>query len=47
MGGALSIAVFGALLAGDFAPGMRESLALAGGMLVIMALGSVVLLPRR
>ncbi|GAB1340103.1 MFS transporter [Streptomyces sp. E-15] len=45
-GGALSIAVFGALLAGGFAPGMRESLLLAAGLLVANALGAAVLLPR-
>ncbi|MEV5510326.1 MFS transporter [Streptomyces orinoci] len=46
-GGALSIAVFGALLAGDFASGMRESLLLAGGLLAAMALAAAALLPRR
>ncbi|MEV5107378.1 MFS transporter [Streptomyces massasporeus] len=46
-GGALSIAVFGALLAGDFAPGMRESLLLAAALLVANALGAAALLPRR
>ncbi|MEU1941252.1 MFS transporter [Streptomyces sp. NPDC059474] len=46
-GGALSIAVFGALLAGDFAPGMRESLLLAASLLVANALGAGALLPRR
>ncbi|OUD02915.1 MFS transporter [Streptomyces swartbergensis] len=46
-GGALSIAVFGALLAGDFAPGMRESLLLGAGLLVANALGAAALLPRR
>ncbi|WP_329144540.1 hypothetical protein OIU91_08980 [Streptomyces sp. NBC_01456] len=46
-GGALSIAVFGALLAGDFASGMRESLLLAACLLVAMALGAGALLPRR
>ncbi|WP_405621689.1 MFS transporter [Streptomyces sp. NBC_00076] len=46
-GGALSIAVFGALLAGDFAPGMRESLLLGAGLLVANALGAATLLPRR
>jgi DHA2 family methylenomycin A resistance protein-like MFS transporter len=46
-GGALSIAVFGALLAGDFAPGMRESLLLAACLLVANALGAAALLPRR
>jgi DHA2 family methylenomycin A resistance protein-like MFS transporter len=45
-GGALSIAVFGALLAGEFATGMRESLLLAGCLLAVTALGSVLLLPR-
>ncbi|MEU2711953.1 MFS transporter [Streptomyces sp. NPDC007205] len=47
MGGALSIAVFGALLASGFAPGMRESLLLAVGLLVANALGAAALLPRR
>ncbi|MGW1048439.1 MFS transporter [Streptomyces sp. NPDC001118] len=47
MGGALSIAVFGALLAGDFALGMRESLLIAVGLLVGNALGAAALLPRR
>ncbi|GAA1925794.1 MFS transporter [Streptomyces durmitorensis] len=46
-GGALSIAVFGALLAGDFAPGMRESLLLAACLLLANALGAAALLPRR
>ncbi|GHD26492.1 MFS transporter [Streptomyces galbus] len=46
-GGALSIAVFGALLAGDFARGMAESLALAACLLVANALGAAALLPRR
>ncbi|MFD9903741.1 MFS transporter [Streptomyces sp. NPDC059063] len=46
-GGAMSIAVFGALLGGNFASGMRESLLLAAGLLVVMALGSGALLPRR
>ncbi|OLR92674.1 MFS transporter [Actinokineospora bangkokensis] len=45
-GGAISIAVFGVLLAGDFATGMRTSLALAGGLLVVMALMAVTVLPR-
>ncbi|MFI6685806.1 hypothetical protein [Streptomyces sp. NPDC050485] len=44
--GALSIAVFGALLAGDFAPGMRESLLLAACLLAATALGAAALLPR-
>ncbi|GAA3168812.1 MULTISPECIES: MFS transporter [Streptomyces] len=47
MGGALSIAVFGALLAGDFTSGMRESLLLAAGLITVMALISAALLPRR
>ncbi|MFF4403178.1 MFS transporter [Streptomyces sp. NPDC001404] len=46
-GGALSIAVFGALLAGGFARGMRESMLLAACLLAITALGAAVLLPRR
>lgn len=46
-GGALSIAVFGALLAGDFAPGMRESLLLAACLLLANALGVAALLRRR
>ncbi|MFF8592997.1 MFS transporter [Streptomyces sp. NPDC015220] len=46
-GGALSIAVFGALLAGDFMPGMRESLLLAAALLAANALGAALLLPRR
>ncbi|MFF4490554.1 MFS transporter [Streptomyces sp. NPDC001544] len=46
-GGALSIAVFGALLAGDFMPGMRESLLLAAALLAGNALGAALLLPRR
>ncbi|WKX73817.1 hypothetical protein [Streptomyces sp. XD-27] len=46
-GGAVSIAVFGALLAGDSAPGMRESLLLAACLLVATALGAAALLPRR
>ncbi|MGQ4485706.1 hypothetical protein ACN6LM_001501 [Streptomyces sp. SAS_281] len=46
-GGALSIAVFGALLAGDFASGMRESLLLAAGLLLVVAVGAGTLLPRR
>ncbi|MFF9623974.1 MFS transporter [Streptomyces griseosporeus] len=46
-GGALSIAVFGALLADDFARGMAESLALAACLLVANALGAAALLPRR
>ncbi|WP_018567303.1 MFS transporter [Streptomyces sp. PsTaAH-124] len=46
-GGALSIAVFGALLSGDFVPGMRESLLIAAALLVANALGAAALLPRR
>ncbi|MGP8297859.1 MFS transporter [Streptomyces inhibens] len=46
-GGALSIAVFGALLAGGFVPGMRESLLLAVCLLAATALGAAALLPRR
>ncbi|WP_235467758.1 MFS transporter [Streptomyces platensis] len=46
-GGALSIAVFGALLADDFAWGMGESLLLAACLLVGTALGAAALLPRR
>ncbi|ATL26054.1 MFS transporter [Streptomyces formicae] len=46
-GGAVSIAAFGALLAGDFTTGMRESLLAAACLLVIMALGAGALLPRR
>ncbi|ASU85339.1 MFS transporter [Nocardiopsis gilva YIM 90087] len=46
-GGALSIAVFGALLAADFIPGMRESLLLAACLLAANALGAAALLPRR
>ncbi|MEU3838812.1 MFS transporter [Streptomyces sp. NPDC028635] len=46
-GGALSIAVFGALLAGNFMPGMRESLLLAAALLAANALGAALLLPRR
>ncbi|WP_078869092.1 MFS transporter [Streptomyces sp. NRRL B-1347] len=46
-GGAVSIAVFGALLAGDFTPGMRESLLSAACLLLVMALGAGALLPRR
>ncbi|MFB7630895.1 MFS transporter [Streptomyces sp. NPDC056149] len=46
-GGALSIAVFGALLAGDFATGMRESLLSGAGLLAAMALAAGALLPRR
>ncbi|MFJ4624580.1 MFS transporter [Streptomyces sp. NPDC088812] len=46
-GGALSIAVFGALLAKDFAPGMRESLLLAAALLVANAVLATALLPRR
>ncbi|WP_078970193.1 MFS transporter [Streptomyces natalensis] len=45
-GGALSIAVFGALLAGNFAPGMRESLLLAACLMVAAALAAAAL-PRR
>src|SRR5213079_2044164 len=45
-GGALSIAVFGALLAGNFAPGMRESLLLAACLMAATALGAAALLPR-
>ncbi|MFK8908292.1 MFS transporter [Streptomyces sp. YS-3] len=47
MGGALSIAVFGALLARDFAPGMRESLLLAAALLAVNAVGAAALLRRR
>lgn len=46
-GGALAIAIFGALLAGGFMPGMRESLALAAALLVAVAVGAAALLPRR
>lgn len=46
-GGAMSIAVFGVLLAGNFGTGMRESLLLAAGLLTAMALGAAALLPRR
>ncbi|MGW2632484.1 MFS transporter [Streptomyces chattanoogensis] len=46
-GGALSIAVFGALLAGGFAAGMQESLLLAACLLAATALGAAALLPRR
>ncbi|MEU2872219.1 MFS transporter [Streptomyces olivoreticuli] len=46
-GGAISIAVFGALLGGNFASGMRESLLLAACLLVAMALSASALLPRR
>ncbi|MFE7546201.1 MFS transporter [Streptomyces platensis] len=46
-GGALSIAVFGALLADDFASGMGECLLLAACLLVATALGAAALLPRR
>ncbi|MEK2472490.1 MFS transporter [Streptomyces noursei] len=46
-GGALSIAVFGALIAQDFATGMRQSLLLAACLLVATALGTTALLPRR
>ncbi|MEU8780995.1 MFS transporter [Streptomyces sp. NPDC048637] len=47
MGGALSIAVFGALLGADFAPGMQESLLLATCLLVATAVGAAALLPQR
>jgi DHA2 family methylenomycin A resistance protein-like MFS transporter len=46
-GGALSIAVFGALLASAFTRGMRESLVLAASLLGLNALGAAALLPRR
>ncbi|MFF3765467.1 MFS transporter [Streptomyces sp. NPDC001922] len=46
-GGAVSIAVFGALLLGDFAAGMRTSFLLAACLLVAAALGAAALLPRR
>ncbi|GGY11720.1 MFS transporter [Streptomyces minutiscleroticus] len=46
-GGALSIAVFGALLAEDFVPGMRESLLLAAALLVANAVLATAVLPRR
>ena len=46
-GGAISIAVFGGLLAGDFAAGMRDSLALAAGGLLMMAVLSRIVLPHR
>nr|WP_267881029.1 MFS transporter [Streptomyces sp. Tu 6176] len=46
-GGALSIAVFGALLSGDFVPGMRESLLIAAALPAANALGAAALLPRR
>lgn len=47
IGGALSIAVFGALLARGFASGMRESLLVAAGLLVVAALAAAALAPRR
>ncbi|WP_432011207.1 MFS transporter [Streptomyces cucumeris] len=47
MGGALSIAVFGALLAGNFATGMRESLLITTCLLLANALGATALLPRK
>ncbi|QDQ09160.1 MFS transporter [Streptomyces spectabilis] len=47
MGGAVSIAAFGALLAGDFTAGMREGLLSAACLLVVVALGAGALLPRR
>ncbi|MFF3698755.1 MFS transporter [Streptomyces sp. NPDC002221] len=46
IGGALSIAVFGALLAADFLPGMRESLLLAAALLTANAVGAATLLRR-
>ncbi|MGL6234645.1 MAG: MFS transporter [Segniliparus sp.] len=46
-GGAMSIAVFGALLARNFSSGMQESFVIAGSLLAVMALGTAVLLPRR
>ncbi|MER0449875.1 MFS transporter [Streptomyces sp. Edi4] len=46
MGGALSIAVFGALVASDPSCGMRESLLLAAALLGVNALGAAALLRR-
>lgn len=46
-GGALSIAVFGTLLTGHFASGMRMSLLLAAGLIVLTASAAAALLPRR
>lgn len=46
MGGALRIAVFGALVASDFSCGMRESLLLAAALLGVNALGAAALLRR-
>ncbi|WP_432094533.1 MFS transporter [Streptomyces sp. bgisy100] len=46
-GGAISIAVFGALLPGDFVAGMRASFLFAACLLVATTLGAAALLPRR
>lgn len=47
VGGALGVALFGTLVAGEFVPGMRTSLLVAGAVLTATALLGLALLPPR